>query len=103
MPTKPYALLTSALRLEEDQGCLMVGGHPVLWPRDATWDATRQSVEMERDGSRVTISVDNHFPPQGLGGGLIPLVFMTQYLDNETAQRAKNCLKPTDDSVLVVN
>jgi hypothetical protein len=84
-------------RFELVDGCLLMGGQPVIWPPDTTWDDTQQAVMLTYEGKDLVLHPGEELP--GLGGGVLSSVEYGEYLHPDTIARARAC---ADDDILVI-
>jgi len=91
------ALLNGSLDLVD--GCLLVGGEPVIWPPGTTWDEAQQAVMLTDGGRDLVLHPGDKLP--GLGGGSGSIKDYGENMHPETIARARAC--SDDDSLLIVN
>nr|MBA2464664.1 hypothetical protein [Nocardioidaceae bacterium] len=78
-----------------DDGCLRLGGMPVIWPEGTSWDAQDEAVRLPNQdvaplGSRVT----------GGGGYLSSLDGIAERYGQEVADAAEPCLGDTGEAAV---
>lgn len=93
-----YPAAAMAGTLEEQDGCLLIGGSVVFWPKGTTWDGGSKSV-IQTDGSRITVG--DEF--DGGGGSYDPETDFPDLLGSaEAGQRVVDCVeKAASQDVLI--
>jgi len=91
------ALINGPLDLVD--GCLLLGGRPVMWPPGTTWDEAQQAVMLTYEGRHLILHPGDELP--GLGGGVVSSVEYGEYLHPDTIARARACAD--DDMLVIVN
>lgn len=78
-----------------EDGCLLLAGRVVFWPRGTTWDASARAVLFD-DGS--SLMVGQRF--EGAGGSFT-LENLTLALEAERAEAIADCMRRTKADVAV--
>lgn len=93
-----YPVAQVAGQLREREGCLLIGGSVVFWPKGTTWDAAAWAV-VQSDGSRVVVG--ERF--DGGGGWYDPATDFADLLgSSEAARRLATCVDETAARSVVV-